>query len=434
MRPDGLTRWLSGRGRGIYDEAGKMTGITGVVQDITSAKETEIALKASRAAAETANRLKDEFLATVSHELRTPLNAIMGWARMLSMGALDEAQRARAVETIERNAVIQQRIIEDILDVSRIITGKLRLDMSAIALVPPIHAAIEAVRPSAVAKGITLHAHLDERVGPIIGYSSRAQQIVWNLMSNAIKFTPPDGSVTVTLRRAGGRAEILVADTGRGIAAEFLPHVFDRFRQSDASPTRLHGGLGLGLAIVRHLTELHGGSVEARSDGEGCGSTFVIRIPLTEPRLAPAVPADTRPVGLLAGRLEANLRLKGVRILVVDDELDARELVATVLDRSGSEVRTAASSREGLDLVDAWRPSVIVCDIAMPTEDGYAFIKELRSRSADRGGTIPAAALTAYARPEDREKALAAGYQVHIAKPADPVELAAAIERLLSSQ
>ena len=430
VRPDGSRRWVSGRGRGVYSDAGELTGIAGVVQDITAGKETELALQKSRETAETANRLKDEFLATVSHELRTPLNAIMGWARMLRMGALDPSQRVRAIETIERNAVIQQRIIEDILDVSRIITGKLRLDMSPIDLAPSVHAAIESVRPSAVAKGVTLHAMLDAGIPPVMGDGSRTQQIVWNLLSNAIKFTPRGGSVTVTLRRSDGAAEIVVADTGRGIPAEFLPHVFDRFRQGDASTTRLHGGLGLGLAIVRHLTELHGGAVEARSDGPDRGASFVIRIPLTEPLVTP-LSLGSRRAEAADENIGDPLRLNGVRILVVDDELDVRDLVGTVFRRSGAEVRTAVSSREALALVESWAPAVVVCDIAMPAEDGYTFIKELRSRPPERGGATPAAALTAYARPEDRERALAAGYQVHIVKPADPVELARAVERLV---
>ena len=346
------------------------------------------------------------------------------------MDALDPSQRVRAIETIERNAVIQQRIIEDILDVSRIITGKLRLDMSPIDLAPSVHAAIESVRPSAVAKGVTLHAMLDAGIPPVMGDGSRTQQIVWNLLSNAIKFTPRGGSVTVTLRRSDGAAEIVVADTGRGIPAEFLPHVFDRFRQGDASTTRLHGGLGLGLAIVRHLTELHGGAVEARSDGPDRGASFVIRIPLTEPLVTP-LSLGSRRAEAADENIGDPLRLNGVRILVVDDELDVRDLVGTVFRRSGAEVRTAVSSREALALVESWAPAVVVCDIAMPAEDGYTFIKELRSRPPERGGATPAAALTAYARPEDRERALAAGYQVHIVKPADPVELARAVERLV---
>ncbi len=428
------------------DEHGSVRGFVAIVQDVsdkaramreTQAAEDRLRVSAetaqrSREAAEAANRLKDEFLATVSHELRTPLNAIMGWARMLSMGALDESQRVRAIEIIERNAMIQQRIIEDILDVSRIISGKLRLDMAPIDLLPAIHAAVESVRPSAVARGVTLRTDLDASIGPVIGDSSRVQQIVWNLVSNAIKFTPRDGTVTVTLRRSDGLAEILVADTGRGIVPEFLPHVFDRFRQGDSSTTRQHGGLGLGLAIVRHLTELHGGSVAAYSEGDDRGATFVIRIPLTEAGKSSTAEGLRRPAVLSdSERSESTHRLDSVRILVVDDELDVRDLVGTVFSRSGADVRTAASSREALTILETWTPSVIVCDIAMPAEDGYTFIRELRSRKPDRGGAIPAAALTAYARPEDRERALAAGYQAHIVKPADPVELSLAIERLL---
>jgi CheY-like chemotaxis protein len=295
-----------------------------------------------------------------------------------------------------------------------------------------VHAAIESVRPSAVVKGVALDEQLEGGATPIIGDASRAQQIVSNLVANAIEFTPRGGSVTVTLRRNDEAAEILVADTGRGITADFLPHAFDRFRQGDASTTRLHGGLGLGLAIVRHLTELHGGSVAAHSEGDGRGATFVVRIPLSEPPAAPDAALGSQPESArdapLAGR-----RLKGLRILVVDDEPDVRDLVGTVFTRSGAEVRTAASSREALAVLDSWTPSVVVCDIAMPAEDGYRFIQDLRSRPPERGGAIPAAALTAYARPEDREKALAAGYQAHIVKPADPEELAKAVGRLVRS-
>ena len=298
-RPDGSLRWLSGRGRGAYRDNGTVASIIGVVQDITPAKELEAALRRqsdenarlfeaaqkSREIAETANRLKDDFLATVSHELRTPLNAIMGWARLLGMGTLDASQQARAIETIERNAVVQQRIIEDILDVSRIVTGKIRLEMSSIDLLPAVQAAIDSVRPAAVARGVTVDTQVDEAIGRIVGDSSRVQQIVWNLVSNAIKFTPRGGAVSVRLRRDGASAELVVADTGKGIPPEFLPHVFDRFRQGDASTTRTQGGLGLGLAIVRHLTELHGGSVEATSEGDGCGATFTIRLPLDDERV-----------------------------------------------------------------------------------------------------------------------------------------------------
>jgi PAS domain S-box-containing protein len=441
-RADGEQRWLSGRGRAAYQDDGRIASIIGVVQDITPAKELEAALRRqsdenarlfeaaqkSREIAETANRLKDDFLATVSHELRTPLNAIMGWARLLGLGTLDTNQQARAIETIERNAVVQQRIIEDILDVSRIVTGKIRLEVSSIDLLPAVQAAIDSVGPSAASRGVTMNAQLDPAIGRVLGDSSRLQQIVWNLVSNAIKFTPRGGAVSVLLRRDGPSAELVVADTGRGIPLEFLPHVFDRFRQGDASTTRAHGGLGLGLAIVRHLTELHGGTVQASSDGDGCGATFTIRLPLDDVR------DETERTG--TGQSESGepvdraRQLTGVRVLVIDDEPDARELFRVVLSQSGADVRTASSARSALMMLDEWLPEVIVCDIAMPIVDGYAFVAQLRSRPRDAGGEIPAAALTAYARLEDRDRALAAGYHVHIVKPVDPGELTRAVVAL----
>ena len=439
-RPDGSRRWVSGRGRAAYTPEGGIAEIIGVVQDITPAKELEAALRQqsdenarlfeaaqkSREIAETANRLKDDFLATVSHELRTPLNAIMGWARLLGMGSLDATQQARAIETIERNAVVQQRIIEDILDVSRIVTGKIRLEMSSIDLLPAVQAAIDSVRPAAVARGVTVESRVDDTIGRIVGDSSRVQQIVWNLVSNAIKFSQRGGVVSVHVRRDEAAAELVVADAGKGIPAEFLPHVFDRFRQGDASTTRTQGGLGLGLAIVRHLTELHGGSVEAFSDGEGCGATFTIRLPLDEEHIETQRVAN----GDAAAQPEGDGQLTGVRVLVIDDEPDARELFRVILAQSGAEVRTASSARSALMILDEWLPEVVVCDIAMPVVDGYAFVAQLRARPAGAGAAIPAAALTAYARLEDRERALAAGYQMHIVKPVDPRELTRAVASL----
>ena len=444
-RPDGSRRWVSGRGRATHDDTGKPISIIGVVQDITPAKELESELRRqsdenarlfevaqkSRETAETANRLKDDFLATVSHELRTPLNAIMGWARLLGMGTLDATQQARAIETIERNAVVQQRIIEDILDVSRIVTGKIRLEMSSIDLLPAVQAAVEAVRPAAAARGVTVETRVDDGIGRVMGDSSRVQQIVWNLVSNAIKFTPRAGTVSVRLRRAGTSAELVVADTGKGIAPEFLPHVFDRFRQGDASTTRTHGGLGLGLAIVRHLTELHGGSVEATSEGEGRGATFTIRLPLDLESI------ETSRASTAAGDAVAapdrDGQLAGVRVLVIDDEPDARELFRVILAQAGADVRTAGSARSALMMLDEWLPTVVVCDIAMPVVDGYAFVAQLRARPQDAGAEIPAAALTAYARLEDRERARAAGYQMHIVKPVDPRELTRSVASLSAS-
>jgi PAS domain S-box-containing protein len=384
----------------------------------------------ARAEAEHANRAKDEFLATVSHELRTPLNAIVGWSHMLRHNKFDEATTERAMETIERNAKSQARLIEDILDVSRIITGKLRLDVHPIELTPVIEAAIEAVRPAADAKEIRLQAILDPRAGPVSGDPSRLQQVVWNLVSNAVKFTSRGGRIQVRLERANSHIEIIVSDTGQGIGAEFLPHIFERFRQGDSSSTRMHGGLGLGLAIVRHLVELHGGSVQALSAGEGQGATFVVKLPLLiwrrdvkeGARVHPSVSGDVA--------LGDAPSLNGLRVLIVDDEPDTREMLKLMIEQFGAEVKVSASSAEALDALEQWKPNVLVSDIEMPGEDGYSLIRKIRSLEPARGGAIAAIALTAYARTEDRVRSLAAGYQMHIAKPAEPVELAIVIGNL----
>jgi CheY-like chemotaxis protein/two-component sensor histidine kinase len=328
---------------------------------------------------------------------------------------------------VERNAAVQQRLIEDILDVSRIITGKLRFDMSPIDLAPAIYAAVDAVRPSAAAKGVDLRLTASAEAIGVIGDGARMQQVVWNLVSNAIKFTPRGGRVEVTLQRSADHAEIVVADTGLGIAPGFLPHVFDRFRQGDASTTRSHGGLGLGLAIVRHLTELHGGHVRAESDGEGRGARFTVRLPAV-----PLVSGGHRePVATGDDGTEETPRppsLSGISVLVVDDEADTRELFGLVLAQFGAGVRAAGSVREALAILDEWRPDVIVCDIAMPGDDGFAFIEQLRARPAEAGGRVPAAALTALARREDRDRVLAAGYQLHLAKPVEPYALVAGVQ------
>jgi PAS domain S-box-containing protein len=391
------------------------------------------AARKARSEAENANRLKDEFLATVSHELRTPLNAILGWARMLHTGKLDDQTRSRAIETIERNAVSQGQLIEDILDVSRIITGKLRFEMLPIEIGQVVQDAVESVRPTADAKGVRLETLLDTNADLIRGDAHRLQQVIWNLLSNAIKFTPKGGRVQVTLSCIDSHVEIAVSDTGQGIGKEFLPYVFDRFRQGESSTVRSHGGLGLGLAIVRHLTELHGGTVTAVSEGEGRGATFTIRLPLailretkrSEERqraLAPAVE------GSLAIGRDATLR--GVRVLVVDDEPDARELLRVVLEQSGAAVSLAKSTKEALDMFRDSKPDVLVSDIGMPVADGYELIRQIRSLTHEEGGSVPAAALTAYATAEDRLKGLTAGYQIHVAKPVEPMELIAVVASL----
>jgi signal transduction histidine kinase len=369
----------------------------------------------ARSEAERANRLKDEFLATLSHELRTPLNAMLGWAHLLRQGGLPPDRQERALETIERNAKSQAKLIDDLLDISRIIAGKLVLQLRDVALAPVIDTALDAIKPAADAKHIALLKEIDSAVGPVPGEAERLQQVVWNLLSNAIKFTPEAGAVTVRLLRRDDRAVLEVSDTGQGITPEFLPHVFDRFRQEDGSTTRRAGGLGLGLAITRHLVELHGGTIRVTSQGEGQGATFTVTLPMRQVE----IPADeSKPA-----RGGPASRLRGLRILVVDDEADARELIANVLGLEGADVRTAASGKEALRLVEDWGPQVLVSDIGMPGMSGYDFIKAVRALPPERGGWVPAAALTAYASAEDRHRAMLAGYQMHISKPVDPERL-----------
>ncbi|HEY8509284.1 MAG TPA: ATP-binding protein, partial [Steroidobacteraceae bacterium] len=376
----------------------------------------------ARTVAEQATRLKDEFLANLSHELRTPMNAIVGWAHLLRTGKLDEAQKVRAFEAIERAARSQAQLIEDLLDVSRIVSGKLRLTIQTLDLAPLLNAWVENQRLAAQAKGVTLQVQLPGVPVMINGDANRLQQVVWNLLSNAIKFTPSGGRVTVKLERVGDNAEITVADTGEGISPDFLPYVFDRFRQADGTSTRRHSGLGLGLAIVRHVTELHGGSVRAHSEGEGRGATFVLTIPLSRAELAnerarsALVPPESR-------RSAGNT----VRVLVVDDHEETREVLAAILERNGFIYRVASCASDALMLLDAWRPDVVVSDISMPGMDGYEFARRLRERSREMGGEVPALALTAFARGEDQAAALKHGYQAHIAKPVNPDDLVRAI-------
>jgi signal transduction histidine kinase len=385
----------------------------------------------ARRQAEEANRIKDEFLATLSHELRTPLNAILGWAQMLRMTELEKATAERAYETIERNARAQAQLIADLLDVSRIITGKLRLELGAVDLTRVIEAVLDTVRPALDAKRIALGIDLDPAAGAVWGDADRLQQVVWNLLSNAIKFTPQGGRVGVELARAPGGVEIRVRDTGAGIGPELLPYVFDRFRQGDSATTRSHGGLGLGLSIARHLVELHGGTIAAGSEGAGRGAVFTLSLP-AEP--APAAGAGTSAAGdKVAPPWSDGQALAGVRVLVVEDEADTRELLVRVLEHSGAEVAAAASVAAALAALDgsAGRlPHVLVSDIGMPQEDGFALLGRLRERGAERGGAIPALALTAYARSEDRHRALAAGFSAHLAKPVEPADLVGAVARL----
>jgi PAS domain S-box-containing protein len=387
--------------------------------------------RSARESADIANRAKDEFLAMVSHELRTPLNAIMGWAKIMSSPDFDEVRRDRAVETIGRNAVAMRKLIEDLLDMSRIISGKMLLDVQPVDLARCIEAAIESIRPAADAKDIEVTPVLDRLMPPFIGDPTRLQQIVWNLLSNAVKFTPRDGRIGVVLRARGAWVEVSVTDTGQGIAAHFLPYVFDAFRQQDAGYARSRGGLGLGLTIARQLIELHGGRVEAHSAGEGLGATFTVLLP---------VPSGTRVDAASAGRkstprlresvFERPAQLEGLRVLVVDDEKDARELVEAILEDCGCCVTVAGSVDDALSSLARQLPDVLVSDIGMPERDGYDLIRQVRALPHDRGGDVPAAALTAYARAEDRRRMLNAGFSMYVPKPVEPAELVAVVAAL----
>ena len=384
--------------------------------------------RSARAEAEAASRLKDEFLATVSHELRTPLTAVLGWVHILRGGQLDEQAALHALEIVERNARSQNQLIEDLLDVSRIITGKLRLDVRPVNPAAFIESAIEAVLPAAEAKGIQVKKSLDNRVSSISGDPARLQQVVWNLLSNAIKFTPRGGHVEVSLERVNSHIEISVADSGDGIKKEFLPFVFDRFRQADGTTSRQYGGLGLGLAIVRHLVELHGGTVKADSSGEGAGSVFTVKIPLLPVYQREAGGEQAEGLGTHTHpQVEYPDNLAGMEVLVVDDEPDTLELIKVLLGQCGAAVTTARSAAEALRLLERIKPDVIISDIGMPSEDGFEFIRKVRLLPPEKGGKIPAVALTAYARAEDRLRVLRSGYQMHISKPVELAELVAVV-------
>src|SRR5947208_3604853 len=379
--------------------------------------------------AQEVNRAKDEFLATLSHELRTPLTPVLGWVRLLRSGTLDPASAHRGPEIIERNTRVLAQLIEELLDVSRIITGKLRLDVRSVNLVSVVVAAMEAVQAAADAKGILLATNLDPYLGPVSADPDRLQQVVWNLLTNALKFTPTGGRLHIRLERADSLARITVSDTGKGIRPDLLPFVFDRFRQEETSIGRRHGGLGLGLAIVRHIVELHGGVARADSPGENRGATFTVDLPLAATRVGGLEPEPARRP--LDREIVRPAVLKGLRVLVVDDEADARELMRIVLRSSGAEVMSAASAEEAFEHVEQWHPDILVSDIGLPDVDGYALIQKLRTLEAERGWSIPALAVTSYARVDARTRARSSGFQMHVAKPLEPADLVAAITRLL---
>jgi signal transduction histidine kinase/CheY-like chemotaxis protein len=384
----------------------------------------------ARAEAERANRLKDDFLGTVSHELRTPLHAMSGWVQLLRRGGLDARDAQHAMEIIERNLHAQRQIVEDILDVSRIITGNLLIEMAPVDLPLVIEAAADSMRPAAEAKGIELQTTLDPKANLVSGNAGRLQQVVWNLISNAIKFTPPKGRVQILTECIDSHVEIKVIDTGPGIKPEFLPYVFDRFRQEDSSITRTQGGLGLGLSIVRHLVELHGGTVTAESRRDPLGAIFTVRLPLAAAGAAKSPPAaQARGFSQDSPQYHTS-SLEGLRVLLVDDETNGRELVTIMLEQNGVQVKAAASAGEALQTFSEWRPDILVSDIGMPVEDGYSLIRKVRTLPLEQGGNVPAAALTGYVSQEDYSKALSAGYNSHIKKPVELEELIAVVASL----
>jgi PAS domain S-box-containing protein len=438
LRKDGTTFWANVTITALRDDAGQLLGFAKLTRDLTQAKRAEAmetanqqreemldAERNARMAAQRATRLKDEFLATLSHELRTPLSAILGWTQLLLRPDASKGpeQQKRAIEVIDRNARAQVKLIDDLLDLSRVMTGKLRLDLHQVSLGSIVEAAVDSARPSADVKGIRLKAILSSNPDIISADSARLQQVVWNLLTNAIKFTPKGGQVQVLLQRVNSHLELSVSDTGVGIPANYLPHVFDRFSQKDSSTTRAFGGLGLGLAICKQLVELHGGSIRAASLGEGRGATFSVQLPLSiaqlndqsGPRIHPT--AETQ-----SGEVMSLPRLEGVHVFVVDDEPDARELLRAVLEDQGGKVTSFTSAEDALAALKTTKPTVLVCDIGMPKMDGYQLIRALRAEESRRE-RIPALALTAFARAEDRKRSLVAGYQAHLAKPFDVGEL-----------
>jgi PAS domain S-box-containing protein len=435
-RRDGEYRWAIDTASPRLGPGGEFLGYIGSVIDITERKQAEEAREqllqreqAARSEAEKANRLKDEFLATVSHELRTPLASMLGWVQLLRSGQLPQEKHDSALGIIERNARAQSQLIEDLLDVSRILSGKLHLDMEPLEVGSVVQQALETVRPAAEAKGLQLQAALDATAS-VMGNATRLQQVVWNLLANAVKFTPRGGRVQVLLERRDPVVEISVTDTGRGISKDFLPHVFERFRQAEGGTTREVGGLGLGLSIVKHLVEAHGGTVSVSSAGEEQGATFVVRLPLAQARRRDSgVTLTLREEAIRAGLLSPQ-ELHGLRILVVDDEADTRELLHTLLGNCHALVRTAASSAEGLRILQEEEVDLLISDIGMPGEDGYTFMRKVRALASGSASRLPAVALTAYAGVQDRTRVLLAGFQSHVPKPVEPMELLAVLASL----
>jgi signal transduction histidine kinase/ActR/RegA family two-component response regulator len=417
----------------VFDAEGAVEMVAGLTRDITDRKEAEAEREkllqqeqAAREAAETANRIKDEFLAVLSHELRSPLNPILGWSKLLQQNKLSPAKTASALASIERNALLQSQLIDDLLDISRILSGKLRLNRMSVDLNMVISAALETVRLAAEAKSLQIETTFSPSQGMVMGDSGRLQQVIWNLLSNAVKFTPQGGQISVRLTQTGSYAQILVTDTGKGINPEFLPYVFEHFRQEDGAITRKFGGLGLGLAIARQIVELHGGKIWVESRGEGQGASFTVELPLLH---------TANPVEEVADTTEArsdDLHLTSVRVLVVDDERDSREFVAFVAEQAGAKVTAVGSAIEALQLLSTTPFDILITDIGMPDMDGYMLVRQVRALPPEQGGKIPAIALTAYAGDFNQKQALAAGFQRHLTKPVEPNELVKAIVTLLS--
>ena len=439
-RPDGSAVWVATRGRGEYDAAGRLTRMHGVVQDVTAQKTAEqqretllAAAQAAKSEAEHASRMKDEFLSTISHELRTPLNAMLGWTQILRAGPPEPDDIEQGLTVIERNARAQAQIIEDLLDMSRIISGKVRLEVGPLDVVQLTETAVDTVRPTAEAKGVRLVTAVVAPLKPCTGDAGRVQQVLWNLLTNAIKFTPAGGQVTLAVAPVDGHVQFTVADTGEGISPEFMPHIFGRFRQADGGTTRKHGGLGLGLSIVKQLAELHGGTATAASRGKGHGATFTVTLPTTPAATPAAAPEPAPSRRALRGTHEHCATLRGVRLLVVDDEPDARGVIGRLLRDCDAAVTLAGSAAEAVGLLETDGPfDCLVSDIGMPGEDGYALLARVRAMPQTAG--LPAVALTAYARAEDRTRALAAGFQAHLTKPVEPADLVATVAGLVGRE